>query len=257
MVRTLGVGNVLRSEWTKLRSLRSSVICAGVAVLSLFGLAIFMGIRWAHQSGPIDPGFDATAFSLSGIYLAQVIVGTLGVLVISSEYTTGMVRATFSAVPQRPAVLATKAIVLAVATLVLSEIACFASFAICQALLVPKHVGVSLGDPQVLRAVVGGGLYLTAVALLGFGLGATVRHTAGALSAFFGLLFAPSALVALLPTSWRETLMPYMPADAGSQIFTVLPTHGALGPWEGLGVFCLYALAAMIAGLVLVNVRDA
>lgn len=255
--RTLGFGNVLRSEWTKLRSLRSTVICTGVAVLFLIGLAIAMGIRWAQQSGPIVGKFDATNVSLSGIYLAQVILGALGVLAISSEYTTGMIRATLTAVPQRRAVLLAKALVLAGATLVVAEMASFAAFAIGQALLAPKHVSASLGDPGVLRAVAGGGLYLAAVALLGFGLGATIRHTAGALSAFFGLLFAPSALVDLLPTSWRNTLINYMPANAGSQIFTTVPTQGALAPWTGLGVFCLYVLAAVLAGFLLVNARDA
>jgi ABC-type transport system involved in multi-copper enzyme maturation permease subunit len=255
--RTLGFGNVLRSEWTKLRSLRSTVICTGVAVLFLVGIAIAMGVRWAQQQGPIVGEFDATSVSLSGIYLAQVILGALGVLAITSEYTTGMIRATLTAVPQRRAVLLAKGMVLAAATLVVGEIASFASFAIGQALLAPKHVGVSLADPGVLRAVAGGGLYLTAVALLGFGLGATIRHTAGALSAFFGVLFAPSALVDLLPTSWRNALIEYMPANAGSQIFTTVPTHGALAPWTGLGVFCLYALVAVLAGFLLVNARDA
>lgn len=256
--RSVGFGNVLRSEWTKLRSLRSTTVCGTLAMLTTIGLAIAMGARWAHQTpGTIQSAFDATNVSLSGVYIAQLIVGTLGAMTISSEYTTGMIRATFSAVPQRRAILAAKALVLAAVTLVLAEITCFVSFGIGQALLVRQHVGASLSDPGVLRAVSGAGLYLGAIALLGFGLGATIRHTAGALSAFFGILFAPSALVDLLPTQLRNDLINYMPANSGSQIFTIVRVHGSLSPWTGLGVFCLYVLAALLAGFVLVGVRDA
>jgi len=241
---SIGFANLLRSEWTKLRSLRSTYWCAGFVVLATVGLGIAMGARWAHQSGPVPPWFDATNVSLSGVYIAQIIVGALGVLTITSEYATGMIRATFSAVPQRRTLLAAKAAVLALATLLLSEAVCFAAFGSCQALLVPKRVGASLGEPGVLRAVFGAGLYLTAAALLGFGLGAAIRHTAGGLSAFFGILFAPSAIN-------------YMPANAGSQVFTIVNVKGALGPWVGLGVFCLYSVLALVVGFVVTAVRDA
>jgi ABC-2 type transport system permease protein len=256
--RSVGFDNVLRSEWTKLGSLRSTTVCGTLAVVATIGLAVALGARWAHQTpGTIQSDFNATNVSLSGVYIAQLIVGTLGAMTISSEYTTGMIRATFSAVPQRRAVLAAKALVLVSVTLVLAEITCFISFGICQALLVHQHVGASLSDPGVLRAVSGAGLYLAAIALLGFGLGATIRHTAGALSAFFGILFAPSALVDLLPTQLRNDLINYMPANSGSQVFTIVRVHGSLSPWTGLGVFCLYVLAALLTGFVLVGVRDA
>jgi hypothetical protein len=256
-VRTIGFDNVLRSEWTKLRSLRSMILCAGLIVVGMIGIAVILGIRWSRQTGPMPDDFDPTLVSLSGVYLAQIVAGAVGVLTISSEYTTGMIRATFSAVPQRPAVLAAKALVLTAAMLVLGEIVSFASFTLVQALLVDRHAGASLGDPGVLRAVAGAGLYLPAVALLGFGLGAVVRHTAGALSSFFAILFAPSALVDLLPDSWRNAIIDYLPANAGSQIFTVVQTKDALAPWTGLGVFCLYAAVAIGAGFLLVTRRDA
>jgi len=109
----------------------------------------------------------------------------------------------------------------------------------------------------VLRAVAGGGLYLAAVGLLGFGIGALVRHTAGALSTFFGVLFALTALADLLPASWRNDVMPYMPVNAGTQIFAVQRVHDSLAPWTGLGVLCLYAVAAITAATVLITRRDA
>ena len=209
-------------------------------------------------------GFDPTLTSLNGIYLAQVAIGTLGVLVISSEYGTGMIRATLMAVPQRRTLLAAKGLVFAAATFVAGELMSFAAFGIGQLVLSGAHsprapqarASASLGDPDVLRAVVGGGLYLTAVGLLGFGLGALIRHTAGALSAFFGVLFALTALVDLLPTSWRNAMIKYLPANSGSQIFTVQQTKDSLAPWTGLGVFCVYAAVAIGVAAVLIGRRD-
>ncbi len=254
----MNFADVLRSEWTKLRSVRSTYWTMFFAVAVTIGVAVIVGVKWA-QDIRHSPGttIDATTISLNGIFLAQVAVGTLGVMVISSEYGTGMIRATFGAVPQRRAVLAAKGLVFGVVTLVLGELLSFAAFGIGQAILSGAHAGVSLGQPEVLRAVVGGGLYLAAVGLLGFGIGALVRHTAGALSAFFGSLFALTALADLLPTSWRNDVMPYMPANAGTQIFAVQRVHDALAPWTGLGVLCLYAVAAITAATVLVTRRDA
>ncbi len=263
----IGFGNLMHSEWTKLRSVRSTYWTTLAATVSTVALAVIVCARWVQIVNDASPGkldgFDATLTSLNGIYLAQIAIGTLGVMVISSEYATGMIRATFSAVPQRRAVLAAKALVFTGTTFVLGEVMSFAAFGLGQAILSGAHglpgvhASASLAEPGVFRAVFGAGLYLAAVGLLGFGLGAMIRHTAGALSAFFGLLFGASLITALLPTSWRNDLMPYMPANAGSQIFTIVRTHGALSPWTGLGVFCLYAVAALIVGFVLVGVRDA
>lgn len=254
----MNFADVLRSEWTKLRSVRSTYWTGLIAVLATIGVCVIVCIKWAddirHSPGTT---IDATTVSLNGIFLAQVAVGTLGVIVISSEYGTGMIRATFGAVPQRRAVLAAKGLVFGVVTLVIAEILSFTAFGIGQAILSGAHAGVSLGQPEVLRAVIGGGLYLAAVGLLGFGIGALVRHTAGALSAFFGVLFAVTALADLLPSSWRNDVMPYMPANAGTQIFAVQRVHDSLAPWTGLGVLCLYAAAAIAAATVLVTRRDA
>ena len=256
---TIGFPNVLRSEFTKLRSVRSTWWTATAAAMATVAVCLIICVQWRNNliSGKdtLD-GFDATLTSLNGLYLAQVAVGTLGVLVMSSEYGTGMIRATMAAVPQRRAVLAAKGLVFAGCTLVAGEILSFAAFAVGQSILSGAHASASLGDPQVLRATVGGGLYLTAVGLLGFGLGALVRHTAGALSAFFGVLFASTALVDLLPTSWRNEVIDYMPANAGSQILTTVPTNSALGPWAGLAVLTAYSAAAILAAALLITHRD-
>jgi hypothetical protein len=178
----------------------------------------------------------------------------LGRYLETRSYTTGTIRATFAAVPQRRAVFAAKVIVLAVPTLI-GELLTFGSFAIGQALLAQKGVGVSLSDPAALRSAFGAGLYLALAALLGLGIGAVIRHTAGAISVFFGVMFAINPIVDLLPTSWRNNIMNYLPVNAGTQIFTTVSVKGSLTPWNGLAVFALYAAA--LAGFLLIDVRDA
>jgi ABC-2 type transport system permease protein len=257
---TVGFGNLMRSEWTKLRSVRSTYWTAITAVLVTAGLGVGMCIRWQRDitQHPTDAiKFDSTLTSLDGIYLAQVAIGALGVLIISSEYGTGMIRATLGAVPQRRTMLAAKGLMFALCTLIVSEIVAFATFGIGQAILGRAQIGASLSHPAVLRAVSGAGLYLTAVGLLGFGLGALIRHTAGALSTFFGLLFALTVIADLLPTTWRNNIIQYLPANSGSQIFTTVPNQNALSPWTGLTVFCLYPLAAITAAAILIRRRDA
>jgi ABC-2 type transport system permease protein len=256
---TIGFTNLLRSEWTKLRSVRSTYWTAGVAVLASVALGIVICARTAYNINRGEQsldGFDPTLTSLNGLYIAQVAIGVLGVLTISSEYGTGMIRATLAAVPQRHAVLAAKGLVFAVATLIAGEIMSFTAFGIGQTFLARAHAGASLSQPGVLRATIGGGLYLTAVGLLGFGIGALVRHTAGALSTFFGVLFALTAVTDLLPTNWRNDVINYLPANAGSQILTVIHPARALTPWQGLGVLSLYALAAITAATILITRRD-
>ncbi|MGH8889754.1 MAG: ABC transporter permease [Acidothermaceae bacterium] len=256
---SIGFANLLRSEWTKLRSIRSTYWTAGVAIFAGVVLGAIICARTAYNinhGADNATGLDATLLSLNGLYISQVAIGALGVLTISSEYSTGMIRATLAAVPQRRALLAAKGLVFGVATFIGGEIMSFAAFAVGQALLTPAHVGVSLDQSAVLRATIGGGLYLTAVGLLGFGIGALIRHTAGALSAFFAVLFALTGLTDLLPTHLRNQLINYMPANAGSQIITVIHPRGVLAPWAGLGVLLLYAAAALITATVLITHRD-
>lgn len=256
---TIGFSNLLRSELTKLRSVRSTYwtgVAAAVASVAAAGL-ICARIAAEMTAGRLGrSGFDATITSLNGLYLSQIMLGALGVLTITSEYGTGMIRATLAAVPQRRAMLAAKGLVFGLATLAAGEAMSFAAFGLGQALLAGARAGASLSQPGVLRAVVGGGLYLTVVGMLGFGLGALIRHTAGALTAFFGVLFLPSALTDLLPVRWHEAVQKFMPANAGSQIITVIHAPGTLGPWAGLGILALYAAVILAVATVVTGLRD-
>jgi ABC-type polysaccharide/polyol phosphate export permease len=170
---------------------------------------------------------------------------------------SGTIRATFAAVPQRRAVLAAKVLVVGVSTLVVGELLSFGSFAVGQALMAHKGVGVSLSDPGALRSAFGAGLFLALAGLLGLGIGAIIRNTAGAISLFFGVMFALDPIVDLLPTTWRNDLINYLPVNAGTQIFTTVNVKGSLAPWNGLAVFVLYPAVALLAGFLLIDVRDA
>jgi ABC-type transport system involved in multi-copper enzyme maturation permease subunit len=222
---------VIRSEWTKLRTLPSSAwsLLAAAVLIVGFG-ALYAAIA----------SFDPTAVSLSGLQLAQLAIGVLGALLITGEYATGMIRTSFAAVPHRLPVLWGKAIGYALAVLALSVPATFAAFLVGQSILSSEHLDTTLGQPGVARAVLGGALYLAAVGLLGLGLGALLRGTAAAVGALFGLLFAPQILVGFLPSTWSDHVYGYLPAPAGIAITSVWPDPTSLAPWTGFGVFCLY-----------------
>ena len=250
---------VLRSEARKLATVRSTAwallaaVAFNVITAALLGV-LLPGHLSAHQKATID----SVRVSLGGLHLSQIAVGLLGVLAVTGEYGSGMIRATLAAVPQRHLLLTAKALVLAATAVVIGIMACLAAYLAFQAFLpADDAMRTTLADPGVLRAVTGAGLYLTVLALLGFGLGAVLRSSAGAVAVLFGVLFVPTLLTALLPSSWQDTIGPDLPMNAGDTIYTVRPEAHMLGPWAGFGVFCLYAAVALAAGFVLIGRRDA
>jgi ABC-2 type transport system permease protein len=252
--------NVVRAEWHKLRTVRSTSWVLLTAFASNIGFAVLAAAVLAPRLGVRERGrVDVVQLALAGLHLSQIAFGVLGALVITGEHGSGMIRTTFAAVPRRRAVLTAKALVLAGVTAVASTASAFAAYLAFQATL-PAHTlgGTALSDPGVARAVAGGGLYLTALALLGFGLGAALRSSAGAIASLFGLLFVPPLLLDLLPQSWKNTVGPYIPMQAGDQIYIASHREAvALGPWTGFGVFCCYAAVALAAGYLLTHRRDA
>ncbi len=252
----------VRSEWTKLASVRSTIWSLLVTVVIILGLgALFCAARvsrWDHLDAGERFHFDPAGFSLNGIFLAQLAVGVLGVLVMSSEYATGQIRATLGAIPQRRLVLAAKSAVFGVVVLVVGLIACLSAFSIGQAIFTAKHAGVSLGDPGVLRAVVGGALYLAVIGLLGIGLAAILRRTAGAIATLVGLLLILPILVNFLPSPWNDDIAKYLPGEAGGNIFQVIQRDStSLSPWVGFAVLFAYAAVALVVGAILLDRRDA
>ena len=257
-----GFADALRSEFTKIRSTRSTywtlfaliVVCIGIGALASAGTA-------SHPQGISAAGFDGTQQSLAGLYVGQLVIAALGALTITSEYSTGMIRTSLAVQPRRGVVFAAKGVVFAVVTLITGLIASFGSFFVGQAILSSAHAHLSttLGQPNVLRAVIGGALFLTACGMLAYGLGAILRHTAAAISAAIGVLFVLTVLVQFLPHSWQNSVDKWMPALAGSQIWTTKVTGGPdqFPAWGGFAVLAGWAAVAIIAGLVLFRTRDA
>lgn len=252
---------VLKSEWLKFRSLRSSSLSVTATIVGMIGLGwVFAAVdanRWPVMRAGAKARFDPTAVSLEGFFLAQLVVGVLGALVVSGEYGTGMIRASLSAAPTRLPVLWAKAIVFAGVTFVVTTVSAFVAFLGGQAFLSSQHIQTSLSAPGVLRAVVGTGLYLTVVGLLGVAFGWIVRHTAGAIATLFGLLLVLPALGDALPDSWAPHIVPYLPSNAGQQLMTVRQEAGMLAPWTGFAVFCVYLVIAIAVAAVLLKRRDA
>jgi ABC-type transport system involved in multi-copper enzyme maturation permease subunit len=248
---------VLRSEWTKLRTQPSTAwaLASAAAAIIGFGVAYSLLREARPPHGAAAAGaFDPAAISLAGVQLAQIAAGVLGVLLITSEYASGLIRATFAAVPRRLPVLWGKAALLAAATAAVSLPAAVAAFLAGQSILGRQHLAVSLSHPGVARAVLGSALYLAVAALLGLGLGALLRNAAGAISALFGLLFAVQIAAGFLPGNWSGEVGKFLPATAGQAVTTVHPDPAvSLAPWTGFGVFCLYAAAVL--GLAAMRMR--
>jgi ABC-2 type transport system permease protein len=254
---------VLLSEWTKLRSVRSTVWSLLLAVIFTIGLpslfAAILANRWPHLSPHerADHSQHPLEVSLAGVNLSQLAIAVLGVLVITGEYSTGMIRASFTAVPRRLPVLVAKVAVFAAAVFALMLPAVLAAFFASQAVLARHHIlQVSFSQAGVARTVIGGALYLTIVGLFALGLGAIVRNTAGGIATFVALMFVLPPLMNVLPQSWNDAITPYLPDSAGRAVFSLTTGAHSLSPWTGFGLFCAYAAAAIAIAAVLLVRRD-
>jgi ABC-type transport system involved in multi-copper enzyme maturation permease subunit len=265
--RPAGFGHLLLSEWTKIRSVRSTTWTLIAFVIVTIGFAAL--ITWvtaANWNGPRAADRDARALAdptsiIFGVavYLGQLTLSVLGVLVITTEYSTGVIRASLLAVPKRLPMLLAKIMVFAVLVVILAEIVAFGSFFVGAAIL-HSHVSVSLSDPGILRATIGAGLYLTVFGLFAMGIATLVRHTAGAISIAVGVAFLLPILAGLLPdTSFWNHLVGYLPEQAGSLIYLVHETSNqvVLSAWEGFGVLCIWAALLLGIGGYLLRRRDA
>jgi ABC-2 type transport system permease protein len=251
---------VIRSEWTKLRSLPSTRWSLLISVASIVGFgALYCLLRVTRP--PDNPAavasFDPTAVSLTGVQLAQFAVGVLGVLLIAGEYATGLIRTSLTAVPARLPVLWGKAIVFGLTTLAVCLPATLAAFLVGQSILEAERLDTALGHPGVARAVLGSALYLAVIGLLGLGLGALLRSTAAAVATLLGLLFGPQLLAGLLPSAWSDRIYPYLPVPAGAAVANVRPDPAALAPWNGFALFCLYTAVVLALAAWQLRRRDA
>ncbi len=251
---------VIVSEWTKLRSVRSTRWSLLIATVLTIGFPILASAVISSHWGSRSPG-DRASFNpldpaLIGSQIAQLAIGVLGVLVISAEYSTGMIRASFTAVPKRLPVLWAKTIVFASVTLALMLPSVLIAFFASQSILSRHDASYSWSHPGVARAVIGAALYLTVVAVLTLALGTIIRNTAGGIVAFAAIFFVLPPLMNVLPSSWNDAISPYLPGNAGRAIISITPDPQSLAPWTGFGLFCAYAAASLALAAILLVRRD-
>jgi ABC-2 type transport system permease protein len=259
-----GFGHLLLSEWTKLRSVRSpmwSLLLLVVLTLGLTGLVagitaaqwskIALASRATILADPVSPILNAS------VEFGQLTIIVLGILVISSEYSTGAIRTSLLAVPHRLRMLAAKAITFTVLIFVLAEVVCFVAFFLGSALL-HSHVPVSLSTTHVARAVIGAGLYLTVLGLFSMAIGGLIRHTAGAIAGVIAFVIVLEPLSTLIPGTWGNHIDDYLPTSAGRLIYATHPVSGQVLPaWGGFAVFGAWTAALLIAWAFTLTLRDA
>lgn len=252
-----GFGTAARMEWHKLRTVRSTWWIVAVFAASMIGLAVLvLGHEgYARMSAADRAAFDPVHDCFIGLVLGQLLLGTLGVLAITTEFSSGMIRATFAAVPRRPLVLTAKAAVLGAVTLTAGELAAFAAFLAGQAALQAPAPHAALGQPGVLRAVLLAGAYPALIALVGLGLGALVRHTAGGICALVGVLFVLPLL--FISPALQDTSQNFLPHPMANAMTAVKPLAHALPAAAIFALLCLYAAAALAAGAWALTRRDA
>jgi ABC-2 type transport system permease protein len=264
--RKAGFAHIVISEWTKIRSVRSTVWTLIAFVIVTIGITALISLAISSAwTGPRSTSRDATitldptgAILGLSVALGQLAICVLGVMVMTTEYSTGVIRSSLLAVPRRVPMLAAKAVVFAILTVITAEVVVLASFFVGAAIL-HSHLQVSLSTPGVTRAVLGTGLYLTVLGLFALGIGTLIRHTAGGISAVIGIVLVLPIIGNFLPdTTVYDHIVAYLPTQAGALIGQAHRASGdLLGPWQGFGVLCIYAVIVLIAGAVMLRRRDA
>lgn len=251
--------NVIVSEWTKLRATRSNIWTLAIAAIATIGVTAIAAHAIAAAKAAPPAGGPITALTTSFLGYAEYAVlpvAILGVLAFTSEYSTGLIRITFTSVPRRRVVLAAKAAVTGAAALVAGEVLAFITFFLTQALLAAGHRGVSLASPGALRAVLAAGLLLAVAALTGLGLGAIIRHTAGAIAATVGVIYLITALCLVLPAPWNTRIGRFTLPMAAFQLITAHPRADLLAPWVSLLVVLAWPAVILLAAAVLITRLD-
>lgn len=265
---TLRLGGVIRSEWIKLRSLRSTVWSYVFVVLLTLGMALLMTLTMANGVGGRGDVSGATGAaevdlfvqaSVFGVVLSQLVVAVLGVLVVSGEYGTGMIRSTLAAVPTRLPALAAKAAVLFVATFIVGLVSTVGAFLVATAVYSGSGLSASLADPAVFMPMLGAALYLALLAVFALGVGTIVRSSAGGIGIVLALILVVPTVLGMIPADWAQTVVPYLLSDAGMNMFSPASLTGSesLTAWQGLLVVLGWVAASLTGAGVLLMKRDA
>ncbi|HVS84590.1 MAG TPA: hypothetical protein VHD91_03055 [Gaiellaceae bacterium] len=253
--------HVVVSEWTKLRSVRSTAwsLLVGFALTILFPVlfAAVTASHWSHMAPHERADRHPLDIALAGVNVSQLAIAVLGVLVITAEYSTGMIRATFTAVPTRLPVLWAKTAVFAVTGFVVTLPAVLIAFVASQAILRGHHIlQISFSAPGVARSVIGGAVYVMLTGVLALTIGAIVRNTAGGIATFAGIYFVIPPLMNILPSSWNNAISPYLPSEAGRQLFSLTQDAHSLSPLAGGLLLVGYCALGLVIAAVLLVRRD-
>jgi ABC-2 type transport system permease protein len=248
---------MLQSEWTKIRTVRSTMWSLIVMVVLIVGMAALLGATVSSSDGSGNPD-PSVSLALIGVMIAQIAAATLGVLTISAEYTTGMIRSTLTAYPRRITVLAAKSVVFGALMFVVGLVACYLGYLVCDALVDPEVAGASSGK-EVVKGVVGSATYLALIGLFALGVGTMLRHSAGAITAVLGIMLVPSIFGGFIPGKFGDWVVDYSPMML--LIKMVAPADdadlgGGLGPWPGMVLMACYAAAALAGAAALIKSRD-
>lgn len=247
---------VITSEWIKFVTLRSTLAVLAAAMLGMVIIGTLVGYNTRHITPNIDPNDLAVSATLQGYYLGQLLIGALGVLFVTGEYATGMIRATLVAVPRRVPVLFAKLIVFVGITLVGMVTTSVLAFLAGQAVISSTRPGFSLVHPNALRIAIGTGVYLTLVGLIGMAIGWIVRSTPGALVTYLGVILIAPVIIGHALGKWGQHVAEYLPSQAGGSFITSMPDGLSLSPWSGLAVMIGWVVAFLVLGVWSLRRRD-
>lgn len=255
--------HLLHSEWIKLRTVRSTAWISAVTLGVMVGLSALLSWGIKGIADTSEQPIPSATILTAGVTLAQLALGALGAITVTGEYASGSMRSTLAAAPRRSGVLGAKAFVVGVATLVLATVSTVLAFLVSQPILTSEGTAIDLADAEQVRAVLGGALYLTLVALFSVGVGAIVRHTAGAICVVVGVFFAVPVLFqivqAILGLDWLARVYEVLPSVAGQQVMTVGGSGGfgsSLDPWAGLAVLAGYTVLSLVGAFIAFSRRD-
>jgi ABC-2 type transport system permease protein len=255
---------IVRSEWIKLRTVRSTIWSYAIVVVVSLGIALLLSFatNFGGQAPTTDIHNDIVLQTATfGVYFGQLIVAVLGVLIVSGEYTTGMIRSTLTAVPKRVPALAAKALVLFVATFVVGIISAFGSLLIAVPVLGGQGIDADFSDGSLIGNLVLAAVYLALVAVFALGLGTVLRSSAGGIAAALGtILLLPTILqlfAGLTQAQWAMDLMPYLFSNAGNGMYTPAIGAGGLEQWQSALVVLGWVVVSLVAGALLLKRRDA
>ncbi len=248
---------VIRSEWVKWKTLRSTWAVLGVAMVAMVLIGLIEAYNTRHLSANLQANDIAPSGPLQGFYLGQLLIGSLGVLFVSGEYSTGMIRSTLAAVPKRIPVLWAKLAVFVGVVGTSMIVITFVAFLSAQGLLSHYRTGFSLGDPGVLRVVLGTGIYMTLIGVIGAALAWIVRSTPGSLVAFVGVVLVLPVLFGDALGNWGKNIGKFLPSSAGMRFAESAPDGYTLTPWWGLVVLVGWVVVGLAVAVVLLRRRDA